>query len=169
MNSEEIAHLAGVFDAVGTLTVHITKNDRYTIGYQFQPMIRLFRPAGKEDPLMGKLMAFCDERGIKYGIAEKAHAKDRDSTSYEWKVKNPESIERFLEPLLPYLVTTFPRATLMLEQIIPRVKDGHHTEKETFYELMKYADELRGPINKGTDAKYTQEYFEKEWGLVPTK
>lgn len=161
----EIAHLAGLLDAVGTVTVHVSKNDKYSIGYQFQAVVRIIRPMDDDDPLLGKLMAYCDENGIKYSISEKSHGPDKDSKSYEWFCKNPESIRRFLEPMLPYLVTQYEKVVVMLEQIIPRIEDGLHREKEGFIELMEFADMIRDS-RRGTEVKYTKGYFEEEWSII---
>lgn len=165
MEDTEIAHLAGVFDAIGTATVHITKNDRYTIGYQFQAILRLIRPKDDSDPLMGKLMAYCDENGVRYSISEKSHGANQDTESYEWVCKNPESIRRFLEPMVPYFVTNYEGAVLMLEQVIPRMEDNQHQEKGGFYELMGIADQLRRSNRRGPDVKYDQDYFAEKWSL----
>jgi hypothetical protein len=40
--------------------------------------------------------------------------------------------------MLPHLVTQYERAVVMLEQIVPRIEDGFHREKEGFYELMEF-------------------------------
>lgn len=162
----EIAHIAGVLDAVGTVSVHVSKNDKYSIGYQFQGVVRIIRPMDDNDPIMGKLMAYCDEEGVKYSVSEKSHGPNRDSQSYELMVKNPDSIRRFLEPMLPYLVTQYEKAVVMLEQIVPRLEDGLHREKSGFYELMEFADMIRQDNRRGTELKYTQQYFEDEWSVT---
>lgn len=166
MEDTEIAHLAGVLDAVGTVSVHVSKNDRYSIGYQYQAVVRVIRPMDDNDPLMGKLMAYSDELGVKHSISEKSHGPDSDSKSYEWFCKNPESIRRFLEPMLPYLVTQYEKAVIMLEQIVPRIEDGLHREKQGFYELMEFADMIREDNRRGTELKYTQDYFAEEWSII---
>jgi len=165
VNDTEIAHLAGLLDAVGTVTVHVSKNDKYSIGYQYQAVVRVIRPMDDNDPILGKLLAYCDENGVKYSLSETSHGKDWDSKSYEWLCKNPESIRRFLEPMLPYLVTQYKRSVIMLEQIVPRMEDGLHLKKEGFYELMEFADMIRDGNTRGTERKYDQESFGEEWSI----
>lgn len=165
MEETDVAHLAGVFDAVGTITVHISKNSRYTIGYQYQAVVRMVRPKDDSDPLMGKVMAYCEENGVQYSISEKTQTNHETSKSHELFIKNPESIRRFLEPMMPYFVTQYDRAGIMLAEIIPRIEDGKHQTKEGFYELMRFADALRSPDRKGPEPKYTQEYFEDEFSI----
>jgi hypothetical protein len=76
MDDKNIAHLVGVLDAVGIVTVHVSKNDKYSIGYQYQAVARIIRPIDENDPILGKLLAYCDENGIKYSLSEKSHGKD---------------------------------------------------------------------------------------------
>jgi len=165
VEEEQIAHLAGVFDAVGGITVNVIHDTDYRLDYTIQPMLRLLRP-DENDPLLGKLMAYCDENAIKYSISEKSHGEERESTSVEWLVKNPESIRQFLEPMLPYLVTQYEKAVVMLEQIVPRIEDGLHREKSGFLEIMEFADMIRQSNRRGTELKYTREYFEDEWSIT---
>lgn len=165
MEDTSIAHLAGVFDTIGTVTVHVSENDKYRIGYQFQPVLRLIRPMN-DDPLLGKVMAYCEENGVRYSLSEKSHGPGADTKSHEWVCKDPDSIERFFEPMLPYLVTKYEPAMVMIKEITPRVKDDKHLEKEGLYELMEYADMIREPIRRGTEIKYSQKYFEKEWSIA---
>lgn len=154
----DIAHLAGVIDAIGRITVHISKDNEYKVGYHLHPVVQIHQPISENDPLIGKLMSYSDEYGVRFSLSEKTRGED-ESGSYVWLCKDPESIERFLEPMVPYLVSNYDRARLMLEEITPRVEAGDHTDKQGFYELMEYADLLRG------EEKYNQDYFREEWSL----
>jgi len=162
MEDVQIAHLAGVFDVAGSVTVQVSKNNRYSIGYQYQPVVRFHRPANDDDPLMGKLMEYCDDLAVRYHISEKEHGAGR-KPAYEFTVKDAESIKRFLEPMAPYFVVRYEPASLLLDVVIPAVKDDEHTTKEGFLRLMPAADTLRGGTSR--EVKYTTEYFEDEWGL----
>lgn len=168
VDDTDIAHLAGVLDAAGTVTVHVTKNKRYSIGYQYSAVVELSRPANDDDPLLGKLLAYCDEYGVRYKLSEGVNDDGGGSTSYRWACNSPDNIGRFLEPILPYLVTEYESAVLVLEQIIPRMEDGLHTEKAGFYELMEFADAVRhsNPRSRRQDLKYDQDYFAEEWSVV---
>lgn len=160
----QIAHLAGAFDAIGGVTLRVVKDTDYRLDYTLEPMLRLLRP-NEDDPLLGKLMAYCDDEGVRYTINEKSHGADRESTSIEWVVKHPDSVERFLEPMMDYLVTNFFRAELMLEVVIPAIRDGKHREKQGFYELMEVAEKLREGKTLRKEPKYTQEYFADKWSI----
>lgn len=88
--------------------------------------------------------------------------------SYRWACNSPDDIERFLEPLLPFLVTEYESSVLMIEQILPRMEDGFHTEKEGFYELMEFVDIVRAsnPRRRSPELKYDQDYFAEAWSVA---
>jgi hypothetical protein len=161
----DLAHLAGYYDAVGNITVHISQTDDYNIGYQFQPVLRLNSPVNDDNPIIGKLMEYCEQNGVKYSLSEKAQSNDPEKKTYEWFCKNPASIKRFLEPLMRYLVTQFEISVVMVEEIIPRIEDGRHLEKDGFFELMEFADLIRESNRQHARMKYTREYFAEEWSL----
>jgi len=157
VQQDQIAHLAGAFDVGGNITVKIDQADRYKIGYRMLPLLSFSRPSN-EDPILGKLMSYCSEQGVRYRLMETGN------NGAKFKTTDPNSIENFLEPLREYLVTTYVRSEVMLQEILPAIRDDQHKTKEGFYELMGAVDELRAG-NKGRDPKYTQIYFAKQWSL----
>lgn len=159
MDDEDMIHLAGVVDGIGAITVHVTKNDSYSVGYQFQPMVRIYRPQGQE-ALLGKLVAYCEDEFVKHDIIELDGENDG---TYKFTVRDTDSIRRFLEPLLPYLTARYEAAAIMLEEVLPVIEDGQPRDERGFYELMDAADALRANARHGPEAKYDKEYFEKEW------
>ena len=154
MNDTQTAHLAGVFDAAGAVTAHITKRDRYSIGYEFRPLVRVQRPH-RHVPLIGKLDEYAEQQSVG-GLVEET------SSGYEFEVYGPEDISNFLEPLVPYLVTNYEPAQIMLQEIVPAVEDDKHLTKQGFYELVGVVEELRESTAR-SDSRYTQEYFADEW------
>lgn len=164
MENDQIAHLAGVFDAIGGVRIKVVKDADYRLDYTLRPMLRLQRP-NKDDPLLGKLMAYCDEYRVRYSIIEKSHGGEKDSTSNRWVVKHPDSVERFLEPMMDYLVTNYFRAELMLTEVLPAIRDDKHRTKEGFYGLMGIGDKMREGRSLRSEPKYTQEYFGELWSL----
>lgn len=167
MDETDLAHLAGVIDAIGTVTVRVSKSERYSIGYHYQAVAQVSRPANDDDPLLGKLLAYCDEYGAGYKLTEVSD-DDGGGISYRWACNSPDDIERFLEPLLPFLVTEYESSVLMIEQILPRMEDGLHTEKEGSYELMEFADIVRAsnPRRRSPELKYDQDYFAEAWSVA---
>lgn len=163
MEQNQIAHLAGYFDAVGGIKIAVNKAESYRIGYELRPKLVLQR-YGTDDPIIGKLIAYCELVSAKFSITETTE-KHRDEISTRWTIKEPESIDRFLEPLMPYLVSKHRNARLMLEQVIPAIENGEHLNKDGFIKLMGIADQLREGEPTRSDLKYTQEFFENEWSL----
>jgi hypothetical protein len=161
MHETDIAHLAGVFDAVGTATVHVSKNDKYRIGYRYQPVIRLHRPID-EEAMMGKVMAYADEAGVRYHVKEKSGSGDGPSSNV-FSVNDAENIQRFLEPLTDYLVTALEPSLILLEDVLPAVQQGEHHTKAGFLSLMAPAERLREASHHGPEPKYTKSYFEELW------
>lgn len=161
MENDQVAHLAGIFDAVAAITVHVTKEEDRRIGYSFSPLVTLTRPKSHKT-LMGKLDAYCAESNIRYSLGEKIRTQGEDALYFE--VKNPKAIRKFLRPMMDYFVVQHENATIMLEEVLPRVEADEHLTKQGLYELMGYADTLRKDSRYGGKAKYTQWYFVDLWG-----
>ena len=157
MENDHIAHLAGVFDVVGSITASITKTEDTRIGFRFHPVIRLTRPVS-EEILMGKLDAYCEDYGVDHSITQRS---DTDSLVFE--AKSPEGIRNFLAPMLDYLVVSHEESIIMLDEILPRVESGEHLSEEGLVEIMGFVDTLRESARYGAEPKYTQKYFEDLW------
>lgn len=163
MKDTQEAHLAGVFDAVGGIAVRVAKDDDYALNYTIRPQLTIRRPH-EEDPILGKLMEFCDEQAVKYSIGERT-GRGQEKPSIEWQVKDLDSIEAFLEPLMDHLVTNYFRAELMLEVAIPSVRNGDHLRKDGFYQLVGVSEKMQEGTRSRNKRKYTQEFFEEKWDL----
>lgn len=159
MDEMLVAHLAGVFDGVGSITVHVSKDTNYAAGYRVRPMLRLHRSASDE-ALLGMMDSYCEEHGVQYSLNEKTR---ENSDTLQWVVKDPPSIRRFLEPLAPLLVSKHEEAHVMLEEVLPRIEEGDHRTEQGILGLMPYVDELHESSRYGADSKYTEAYFRKEF------
>jgi 5-methylcytosine-specific restriction protein A len=157
MQQDQIAHLAGAFDVGGNITVKIDQADRYKIGYRMLPLLSFTRPSDK-DPILGKLMSYCSEQVVRYRLMETSN------DGAKLHITDPNSVENFLDPFREYLVTMYLESEVMLQEVLPAIRDDQHKTKEGFYELMGAVDELRAS-NKGRDPKYTKTYFAKRWSL----
>lgn len=160
MQNDQIAHLAGVFDAVGAITVHVSKKEDRRIGYSFSPLVSMTRPTTQER-LRRKLDAYCEANAVQHSVGKKTRPDSQDAFLFE--VKSPEAIRRFLHPMKGYFVVQDENVTIMLEEILPRVEADEHLTKPGLYELMGYADVLRETSRYGGTAKYTQSYFADLW------
>jgi hypothetical protein len=165
VENEQVAHIAGFFDAAGNVSISIFKDAEYGLGYGLQPKLELRRPS-EDDPMLGKLMEYCDDEGVRFSISEVSQGTDEESPRIVWTVKDPDSIERFLRPLMEYLVTNYFRAELMLEVVLPAIEQDQHRTEQGFYELVGVAEKLREGKRLTTEPKYTQEYFEDEWSVA---
>ncbi|AGM10941.1 HNH endonuclease [Halorubrum tailed phage 7] len=157
MERDHVAHLAGVFDVVGSVTAQLTKTEDTRIGFRFHPLIRINRPEDQE-VLMGKLDAYCEDYDVDHSITKRS-----DSGSFVFEAKSPEGIRNFLMPMMDYLVVNHEEAIIMLEEILPRVEDDLHLTEDGLIEIMGYVDRLRETSRYGAEAKYTQSYFEDLW------
>lgn len=157
MDAVDEAHIAGLIDAVGTITVKIRKSDEYKLGYTVEPRITFTRQKS-EEALLGKLDAYCADHGVQYNLHE-----EQNRGRYIFLVVHRASIDRFLRPLLPYLVTQHYEATLMVEEILPRLERNEHLTKFGFIEMMGLVDELREGMARSNTAKYDQDYFIEQW------
>lgn len=177
MEDEDVAHLAGVFDAAGGVSARVRQADT-AVGYRLEPTVRLRRPAS-ERALLGKLAAYCRERDVRHECTERGES-DAAAEAWTLEVTEPGSVRRFLEPMLPYLVEKRTPATVMLDKIVPGLGDGSEPTKREFYRLVGYADKLRaagtasvgegddggdgdGDGDDGERTRYTQEFFEELW------
>lgn len=151
-----------MLEAVGTATVHVSENDSYRIGYQYQPIVRLHRRED-EEAILGKFGAFAEEVGAHHYVSTKSHGEDRNRESLEFAINDADSIERFLAPLHEFLVTNIEVVGVLLGDIFPAVQDGDHLTKAGFLDLMVYAETVRDATRKGPEKKYTREFFENEW------
>jgi hypothetical protein len=165
MNETDIAHLAGVVDVAGNIRLKVMKRSSYKINHSIEAHIIVSRP-NKEDPLFGKLMEYCDNRMIKYSFSEVQSYTSSETKSGKLEIKGIEEVEKFLTPLMDYLVTNRFRAELMLEVVVPAIRNDEHLEKEGFYELVGLSEKLREGQVQSNEPKYTQEYFEEKWSLA---
>ena len=158
VEDNHVAHLAGVFDAIGNIRLQVQKRSSYRLGYMIRPVLRLERPQ-ESDPLLGKLAAYSDEYNVRYSFTE------RSGSSIKWTVTDTESVRNFLEPMMEYLVSKHTQANLMLRQALPAIEQEKHKTKEGFVELMGIADKMRLETPTRGSVKYTQEYFKDKWSL----
>ena len=143
-------------DSVGVFSGKITKNDEFSIGYSFTPTFSISRNQEKE-VVLGMVSEYCEDHGVKYRTEQPT-----DDNS-QIIISQPESIERFIEPIFSGLIQQQDEAEIMLDKILPMVEDGEHTTKRGLYEIAGHLDTLRESSYRGRSAKYTQGYFGHEW------
>ena len=111
---------------------------------------------------------YCSPRGISYN-ATFSDREDRPNHSsfVRCYVSNAEGIKQFLEPIIPLLREKRRQSVIMVEEILPRYKDGQHRNKRGFLELMRWKEELdKNKPMSNADRKYTYDYFAHELGWL---
>lgn len=160
----DIAHLAGVFDAVGNISIRISKCETNRLNYRLRPIIEIARP-NENDPVLGKFMEYCEEHGVKYKLKEKKIYDDEDNTHFKLSIRDANDIKSFLEPLQPFLVTRYFDAELMITEVVPAIQNDEHLNKNGFYKLVVAAEQLRANSSKNVSSKYTREFFAEKWSV----
>lgn len=158
MKESDVIYLAGLVDGVGAFEVNVSPHDNYATGFRFEPKIRLSLHES-DTAVLGMLDEYCEEVGVKYSVEER-----EASETLRFVVQEPDDIYRFVDPLGDYLIRRYEAAVVMLSDILPAMKDGKHQSKQGLYELMKDVEKLRSNVGRGREPKYTQEWFEEEWG-----
>lgn len=156
MKEQDLIYLAGLVDGAGSIEVNVSPHSNYATGFRFEPKIRLSLDES-DAAVLGLLDEYCEEQGIQYSIEER-----EGSDTLRFVVQDPAHLCVFIDGFGNYLIRRYEDARIMLNEILPKVKDGEHRSKQGIYELMEYVEELRE--GTGRDPKYTQEWFENEWG-----
>lgn len=157
MKERNLIYLAGLIDGVGSFEVNVSPHDNYATGFRFEPKIRIGLHES-DTAVLGMIDEYCEEVGVDYSVDDR-----KASETVRIEVQGPDQIYRFVDPLGEYLIREYEAAWVMLNEILPAVKDGKHQSKQGLYELMEYVEELRSVVGRGREPKYTQEWFAEEW------
>jgi LAGLIDADG endonuclease. len=152
MEETEKAQIAGFIDGTGTILIDIEKSGGYAFGFSLRPKIRL--STADDDPMLGKLMEYCDQNAVRYGVSE-------TSSGQLFEVTDKQSIAPFLYPLMDHFVSRYFHARLMLEVVIPAFEQEEHLTEDGFYELVGISEKLREGQPELRGSKYTQQYFDE--------
>ena len=154
-----VPYLAGVVDNHFNLLLRISKSDRRTVGYKPQPSIR-YKAEGKA--IIDLLERYCAALDIAPRVYEKSETK---YPHYRFVISRRDDLEAFLTPLRPYCVGQAEPISLLLDEILPAMERGDHSDEETFLEFMEHADAFRDAAGRANRSKYDLEYFEREWDV----
>lgn len=157
MKEHDVIYLAGLLDGVGSFEVNVSPHDNYATGFRFEPKIRITLRES-DTAVLGLLDEYCEEVGVQYSVEER-----KSGDSVRFVIQDPDHIIRFVQPLGDYLIRKHENARIMLNEILPQVKDGKHQSKEGIYELMEHVEKLRA--GTGRNPKYNQAWFKEEWDL----
>lgn len=156
MKEEDLIYLAGLFDGVGNINIHIKKDQGGRIGFIFSPRIYIGL-SESDSALLGMLDEYCEETETTY------NASGRNKSNIQLTITGAESVYNFLMPLYDHLIRRFRESSILLHEIIPAMDEKEHLNKQGFYDLMKYVEMLRELQDTGDRSKYTQSWFAEEW------
>lgn len=156
-------YIGGLFDAEGEVKCDIQKNSNGRgQDFYFTPAVRLAQ-AGSEDRLTRLLEEFCDSLGVNCHIRnEKSRNGWQDTV--RWSVSNRDGVETVLKTIRDRTIVKRKQIDIMLDEIIPRLRERKHTNKRGFLEVMAWKDIMDG-YKSGSRGRYNLRYFEREWDM----
>ena len=150
------SYVAGIMDATASVTVVVGSQPNARLGYRIVPRIQLQR---HQPDLVGVVDEFAMEHGIRGKVKER---ETSTGTKYVYTIESRDDVEKFLELVEPFLLVKHDPVQIILNEVMPRLREGRHSTKEGFIETMEYVDMVRETTG-ATSQKYSKEYFEKEW------
>lgn len=158
------AYVAGLLDGAGRITIGISQTEDYEVGFSFSPRVE-FTLTDCPPELDESLTAYFDSLGLSYG-------KNTRGATTTYSIQRISEVEQLLEAMGGELIRHFYTANEFYSDIIPRVKEGEHTDEEGFYQLVQNAERAiaqSGRLRHQNDSvKYTSEFFEEELDLTVT-
>lgn len=155
-------YLAGIWDGDGTIQLKIQRDSRLKNYYQLNPSVSTSLVSGEIEMFNSLFDTFCKRNGIRYCLNKVK--KENRKVIYRWLVTGINHVEKFLNLLKPYLILKQKECRIMLEEIMPRMKEKKHLTEEGILDIMQFADKLaklHGHQRNGR--KYSQKYFQELW------
>ena len=156
--------LTGTLDAEDWIGVKIDQNSEYQVNHRLQPRIEVTETY--RDHLMEALCAYCDAHDVNCHVSSLEANEDR-SDQYIWGVQGISNTRTLLTPLRDQFIVKREQVDLLLDEILPRMEQGVHHEKEGFLEVMYHVDQFNS-YKGGSRGQYTLDYFEDLWGIEYT-
>lgn len=152
----------GLFDGEGSLSAKVRKNNSTTHGYSIAASSTIKHT--NYDAVLESLCGFAEHINIDYSVR---HVEPRDGNhadQFSFRVSTRDNVRRYLSELKPHLVLKRKQAEIMLDEIIPALERGQHTDRRGFLRVMESIDRMNA-MKGGDRGKYTVEYFEDKWGM----
>ena len=165
------AYTAGFFDGEGCVSLTVSAQNDCYVDHALEPCLRVALVKhqtvvqGTEKTLLQHLIGrYSEVAGFSYSRWEYEARHDEHRGTERVHITSAEDIEMFLRPLIPLLYEKRRQALIMVDEILPRHRDGLHHTKRGFIEMMEWKEKLdeAKPMDK-EDRKYTVEYFEDLW------
>jgi len=153
--------MAGLFDAEGYIYVGVNESESHSNSHQMFPALAM-KQVQEKTLLQHIFDRYSEVAGISYTLHEETRV-GRQPVDIA-TICRSDDLEGFLRPLIPLLYEKRRQALIMVDEILPRYRDGLHHTKRGFIEMMEWKEKLDDakPMDK-EDRKYTVEYFEDLW------
>ncbi len=151
------AYVAGVIDSSGSLSVGVSKANNSHLGYRIVPRIVMSR---HQSEIIGVLDNWAMEHGIRASIRE---TETKKGTKVTFELLKRDDLEKFLNLIRPLVIVKHDAVEIILNEILPRVREGKTTNKEGFIETMEYVDMVRDAMGEVQPKKYDKHHFEELW------
>lgn len=157
-------YVGGLFDAEGSLYVHVTERADSDVGAFPQPTAKV--EMLENDPLIEKIEAYADSVGCGGNVyhVDRSDDDSRDDT-FNWVATSFDDVERFLSGIRKDVVVKRTQIDIMLDEIIPLLRSGEHLHHRGFLKVMAWKD-LMDTNKGGRRGKYNREYFEELWEMT---
>lgn len=150
------AYVAGFLDSDGGLDVKVSNRDG---DFQLSPRVHLTQKEGIPVLLLiQRVVDYCKS----IGIGEPSVYNSHTDTSVRITIRGLDDIEQFLEGIEKYCTIKRRQINIMLNEIIPRLRNGDHLNKKGFIETMEKIDEMN-KSKGGVRGKYNADYFKDLW------
>jgi len=156
--------VAGWIDGDGSIRTQISPTERRKIGFQVQPKITSKQTGCGALNAMSALENFCKESGVEYNIDE-IKREGNESSGYNFRIGGLSDVKTFLLEIEESLIVKQPQAKIMLNEIIPRMENKKHLEKDGFVEIVAWKDIMDSYKGGNNRSKYNLDYFKEEWDI----
>lgn len=154
-----VPYVAALVDVHFDFVIKIGEQESRAVGYKIDHSLE-YKAEG--EPIIRLLEQFLAELGIEPRIRE------QKETTYEHSeliIGRRDDITTLLEAVRPYLLVRNEAVRMLIDEILPAMDAGAHSERDTFVELMSDIEAFREAAGRANRGEYDQDYFRDEWEL----
>lgn len=154
---------AGLVDGDGSIKLNIGIKPKMKHDYLLNPSVSLEAEVRSFNEFNEFMDQLCSTLNITYTTQ---HTKRHGNPYlFRWSITGINNVEKILEFIRPCLIWKREQCDVMLNEILPRMKEGKHLTKEGIIEIMYHADVLANLHGKGSRRKYSENYFRELWNI----
>lgn len=147
-------YVAGAFDGNGNISMQISENPEFNIGYgmNFFAQLTISHPDIRVKP---HFIQYFQKNDLDPRIADRQGRIDI-------RFDTIDEVEKFVEQIGVATTYLYDICDMLYGQLIPAYRDQYHTTKEGFLDMLRtYEEVAQGQKRR----KYTTEYFEQKWDV----